>query len=254
MSEQITDYFCFAGIFPFGQPGKFGISDLLDEMDADGIAFGYVTDIGSMFLREPSDANVAFIESCAAHSERLSPLPVIDLSTETFEKDIAAYSEMGVKGIRIAPNYHGYSLDESYCRRLIDILRERQMMLFLASQAEDVRFQSACLGVKALGLGEISHLVENSRGVRVVLNGFRASDVQNVFDSPPEHVFFDVSAFDSSFPSMETLIEQWGPSPFVYGSHVPILCRGASLCNLRKSLLSAENITIILQAIEEKQK
>ena len=244
---MIVDYFCFTGTYPFGQPGTFSIDALLKEMDADEVDHGYVTDIGSIFRKEPTDANIAFVERCAPHSKRLSPLPVVDLSTETFEKDITIYSEMGVKGIRIAPNYHGYSLSEDYCRRLGEILSEKKLMLFVARQVEDVRFQPACFGVKALSLQEVSCLTENTRIVQLILNNFTATEIQNALDSRPQNVLFDISAFDSSFNSMETLIEQLGAEAFVFGSMIPILSQGAVLCNLRKSLLNSDDIKTILE-------
>ncbi|MBN1435848.1 MAG: hypothetical protein JW936_02130 [Sedimentisphaerales bacterium] len=243
---KIVDYFCFAGHYPFGNPDRFDLEDLIREMDADGIAEGYVTDIGSVFRKEATDANVAFIQRCNSYAERLKPLAIIDLSVETFEKDIAVYSEMGAAGVRILPNYHGYDLDSSYCRRLLDILAQKKLMLFVAKQIEEPRFQSVSLGVKALSLSDISCLTANGHDVRVVLNNFTPVEIQNEFATPPTDVYFDVSAFDSGFYSMETIIEQWGTEAFVFGSQVPILYRGATLSNLRNSMLSGDDVASII--------
>lgn len=244
----IVDYFAFAGTFPFGAPGSLSIDKLLKEMDADGIDRGYVTEMGAAFLKEPTSANIGFVDRCSSHADRLHPLPIIDLGLDTFEDDLRRYHEdFDVKGIRIAPNCHGYAISEALAGRLLAALSELDLMLFVARELEDTRFQSECLGVTPLDFAGLAPLLEAESDVRIVLNNFGAAEIRGSSALGRANVYFDVAAFDKSFCAMEGLVEEHGPAQLVFGSHVPFLYRGAVLHNLRNSLLGEDDIQDILR-------
>lgn len=247
---RIIDYFAFAGEFPFGAPGKFGLEELAAEWEADGIGAGYVTDLAAVYQRAPVTSNRRFLATRRTHADVLWLLPVVDLSTGCFAREIAAYvHDFDIAGIRIAPNYHGYELNDTLCRRLLDVLAEHRLMLFVAKAVQDVRFQAPCLGVRALSLDGIRPLLAADSVVPVVCNGFTAAEIESAYPRLSGRVYFDVSAFDISFHSMEQLVEQRGTDRLVYGSHAPFLCPGAVLANLRGSFLQERDREAILEGI-----
>jgi len=252
LTVEIIDYFSFAGTYPFGAPGSFGFDQLLSEMSADGIGHSYVTDLGSAYLKDPTEANFVFVEKCRNYADRLTPLPVIDLSVNTFEKDIRELHDVfGIKGVRIAPNYHGYRLDADLSRRLVGLLSELRLMLFVAKELEDVRFQPACLGARALTLPDLEPLLGKKGELKIILNNFGPAEIAEQLPPYAVNVFFDVAAFGGSFYAMERLMEERSPSQFVFGSHLPFLYRAAALNNLRNSLLCPADVEAILKGIEK---
>jgi uncharacterized protein len=247
---SITDHFAFAGTYPFGAPGTFGLDDLLREMDEQHIDRAFVTDIGTMFLKEPSAANVDFADTCRRRSSRLEPLAVIDLSTGVFEKDIRdLHRRLAVRAVRIAPNHHGYKLDAALAGRLMSLLAELGVALFAARSIEDLRAQPPCLGVQPLTLAEFAPLFEAVQPtVPIVLSLYPPGEIEAAWATLPPSVRFDVVAFDQSFLAMERLVEKGGPDRFVFGSHTPFLARGAALHNLRRGTLKPDDIERILHA------
>ena len=124
------DYFAFAGSYPFGEPGDYPLAQLLQEMDRFRVARSWVTDLGSVFRKDPSSANETFLAECRSHGDRIIPLPVIDLSAGTFEADISDLRDRyGIAGVRIAPNYHGYDVEPALADRLLQLLSELRLAL-----------------------------------------------------------------------------------------------------------------------------
>lgn len=241
---EIIDYFAFVGTYPFGAPGAFGLEALLGEMDAQGVGFSFVTDMGAVFLKEPTNANVALARACAAHADRVAAVPVIDLSTGRAGRAVAGlHEDWGVRGVRIAPNYHGYVLDAPTADALLGVLDERALMLFCAREIEDTRFQPPCLGVAPLALDALAPIL--SARVPVILNNYGPAEIEAAAEWPA-NVRLCVSAFDKPFGGLERLVERFGAGRFVFGSHTPFLYAGAVRANLAKSFLCETDVRTIL--------
>lgn len=240
------DYFVFIGTYPFGQPGRYEINDLLDEMAAEGIGISYASPMEALFSRSAHEINEAFLKSLSGKGNRIRAVPILDLSTGTFERDIRKYQRhFGIEALRIAPNYHGYVLDAALAKECIGLAVELSLKIFVAKQTEDVRFQAPCLSVGALGLKDMMRVAGWARKTTIVLNGFYPHEIA-VLERIPENVYFDISAFDHTFGAMETVISKHGAKRFVYGSGRPFLYKGAVRHNLENSALGLRNVRTIL--------
>ena len=241
------DYFVFIGTYPFGQPGGYKINDLFDEMAAEGIVLSYASPMEALFSRNIGVVNETFLKSLSGKENRIRAVPILDLSTGTFERDIREYQRhFGIEALRIAPNYHGYCLDDALVEKCLRLAAELSLKVFIAKQAEDVRFQSPCLSVGALDLQEILRVTGCTRKTTIVLNGFYPSEIA-ALKRIPQNVCFDVSAFDHFFGTMENAISKHGAKHFVYGSGRPFLYHGAVRHNLENSSLSSMNVRKIFE-------
>jgi predicted TIM-barrel fold metal-dependent hydrolase len=243
----VIDYFAFAGEYPFGPPGAFPLPELLRSMDRSGIDLCYVTGLASVFAKEPTAANWEFVADCASHADRLRPLPVIDLSLNVFEDDIRRLVEaFSIAGVRLQPNYHDYRIEPGQAERLMAVLGELDLALFLAREIEDLRFQPRCFGVEALTAADLAPLLACARTTPVVLNAFGAPEVMALAEDAGPNVFFDVSGFTGSFYEMERLARSEVGAQLVFGSHMPFLSDGTTRFNLEHSLLTPGEVGRIL--------
>ncbi|MBU0714890.1 MAG: hypothetical protein KJ964_06000 [Verrucomicrobia bacterium] len=244
--KKDIDYFVFIGTYPFGQPGRYEINNLLDETATEGIVLSYASPMEALFARNIGAVNETFLKNLFRNKNRIRAVPILDLSTGTFVRDIRKYHRhFGIEALRIAPNYHGYVLNATLAEECIGLAAELALMVFIAKQVEDVRFQPPCLSVEALDLKDMMRATGAAPKTTIVLNGFLPHEIA-ALERIPENVYFDVSAFDHTFGAMETVISKHGPKHFVYGSGRPFLYQGAVRHNLANSSLSSINVRTIL--------
>lgn len=244
------DYFAFCGTYPFGMPGHFSLARLAKELSIMNVSMAYVSDIGSFFKKNVVSANKIFLEKCRKFNCKcIRPVPVIDLSMPDFESEICHYIEnYNLKAIRIAPNYHGYRL-KAKCKRLADILNAYKIMLLIAKEIEDSRFQASCLGVKPLLINDLVPLFEAGFNSKVILNNFQFVEFKDYISDIPDNFYFDSTAFEKGFGELETFVEKHGVNRLVYGSHIPFLYAGAIMHNLHMSLLRVSKVSKIFKGI-----
>jgi len=87
---------------------------LLSLMDRHGIDKAVVGSPAAVMYRNCQMGNEELVRIIESHRERLLPFAVINPSYVRWEKDLDwCIREMGIRGVRIHPQYHGYSLSDA---------------------------------------------------------------------------------------------------------------------------------------------
>lgn len=243
----MVDHFVFCGRYQFGQPGDYPPGRMLGEMAREGVSKSFASPLEALFSKDASRVNGLFLARCERLGDRVSPVPVLDLSTGTGPAEIAGrLAGKRVRAVRLAPNYHGYGLGDGLVAEFLEAAARAGLAVFIARHAEDPRFQSPCLSaVEPLELAALLELAGRAGEVEFVFNKFASSEIA-ALASVPANVRFDISAFDGSFGSMEECLSRHGPGPFVYGSGRPFLCPGAVLHNLERGFAAPETVRRVL--------
>ena len=123
---MIIDVNAYVGHWPFRQLRHNTVQGLLRRMDAHGIDRAVVSSINGIFYKNPHASNEELDRQTRRHRDRLVPFATLKPNYPGWEEDLRRCAEdMGFRGIRLYPQYHGYALTDSDSLDLIDAVTEK---------------------------------------------------------------------------------------------------------------------------------
>ena len=111
---------------------------LLRAMDAHGIDQAFVSSASAILYRNPQAGNEELFAETRAHPDRLIPFAVINPTYADWEHDLAVCcEEFGIRGLRLYPKYHRYSLGDANGNALIEAATARGDLQVIILRAGD---------------------------------------------------------------------------------------------------------------------
>jgi uncharacterized protein len=146
---------------------------------------------------------------------------------------------LGMPGIRLHPNYHGYRLDDPLCAELLREAADRGLIVQVALRMEDVRMQHPLLRVADVDTQPLPALVDAHPTLKLVLlNAMQvigADQLMTLVRS--QRVFVDIATLEGMAG-----ISQWlarvPVDCLLFGSHFPYFIWESAQLKLRESNLS----------------
>jgi predicted TIM-barrel fold metal-dependent hydrolase len=152
-------------------------------------------------------------------------------------------------GIRLHPNYHGYSLDDPRFARLLTLAAEKNLIVHLAVLMEEDRMMHPLMRVAAVDLAPLAAVVERTAGLRLVLlnalKGARDESVSRLFTAGG--VYCEIAMLEGA-GALEQLITEIPADKILFGSHAPSLNFESALLKLKENTLPAPHLRAITQA------
>jgi hypothetical protein len=147
--------------------------------------------------------------------------------------------EHGMAGIRLHPNYHGYTLEFPAFARLLDIATEAGRFVQIAVAMEDTRTQHEKVRVPDVDLAPLVTILKNKPQARVqLLNHRPRSPLLNQLAELPG-VYFDTARVEGT-DGVPRLVESVQAGRVMFGSHAPFLIPEAALIRTHESGLLDE--------------
>ena len=108
---MIIDMNALIGRWPFQPLGYEGPDDLLTLMDRAGIDKAVITSLNSVFYYDAGIGNHEVGAACLAHPDRFIPFAILNPNLPRWREHLKECAESyGVKGIKLHPDFHKYSL------------------------------------------------------------------------------------------------------------------------------------------------
>ena len=223
---MLIDTNAYLGPFAFRRLRHNRADSLLQLMDEKGIDRAMVSSAAAITYRNPQAGNEDLADEVRAHRDRLIPLAVINPFYAGWRDDLRiCHEELGMKGLRLYPKWHNYSLADESLLALVKEATECGMVVSIPIRAEDYRQRSWLVDVPDVPLSEIVELVKACRKARfVLLNGigYTGSPLGKADNGLPANYVIGISRLSATLGNeIGTLLANLGPERLVFGSGMP---------------------------------
>lgn len=185
--------------------------------------------------RDISGVNLRLARECERFSE-LVPIGCLNLGLPDWEEDLRrCREEHHMPGVRVHPNYHGYSLDDERFVRALRLATSAELFVQIAVAMEDVRTQHPLVQVADVDLAPLSDAMSQVPDCRVQLLNYRppTAMVRRLVEIPG--LYLDIARVDGT-QGISNLMQS-APDRVMLGSHAPFLIPEAAWIRVDESVL-----------------
>jgi predicted TIM-barrel fold metal-dependent hydrolase len=222
------DLHTYIGHYPFRELRGNTPQGLASYMDRFAIERAAVANLNGIFYRNTRPANEELAAAIKPFPGRFIPFAVINPTYPGWKHDLETCRGLGMKGLRIYPQYHDYTLSDPRLSELLDAAHGWNMPVAFTRWVEDPRQRSWMDTSKELPLDDIVAVVRDNPGTFLLLNAY-------IYPVKDEYlrVFREAQVyFDTMFASVTikgwsgydllALVKELGPERFLFGSGYPL--------------------------------
>lgn len=217
------DVNCMWGTWPFRKLYKNRFSDLQKIHRETGFVYGYVSCMNSIFYQDPyeGDEDLHKVLKGTPYRHVLTVNPTLP----AYEADIErGMKEFDIKGVRVFPTYHHYSLDNPRFLELCAKLKKYHVPLFLTTHVEDERFDYLLLQSQINISDEMTTFLHTVTDIPILLMSLRFGAILSLEREIRErpNVYIDTSCLKDPVACLEELTAKIGDRKILYGSQYPL--------------------------------
>ncbi|HEX3870357.1 MAG TPA: amidohydrolase family protein, partial [Pirellulales bacterium] len=195
-----------------------------------------------------AEANRRLAEACTtSDGVKLVPFGSINPQLPDWQEDLRRCSEMHrMPGIRLHPNYHGYTLDAPVVAELLDEAYRRALIVQIALSMEDERTQSPLARVPHVDPLPLRTHLKRLPKLRVqLINAFRAvrADKASTY-ADFGNVTFDIAMLEG-IARLPKLIAEVTPDRVLFGSYFPFFYHEAAMLKVKEGALAHETLAMV---------
>ena len=240
---MIIDTHAYLSRWPFRRLFGDEPAEFLSKMREQGIGQAWVGSFDGLLHRDISAVNARLAADCKGI---LVPFGTVNPALPDWQEDLRRCREVHrMKGIRLHPNYHGYTLADPRFTELLRVATQTGLIVQLVVTMEDDRTQHPLLQVPNVDLGPLAGIVPTVPGLRLTVHNQR-HDVPAKKIAEAGQVWFDFGGVER-VRGVADLARQISTERVIFGSHFPLFYVESAIFKMRESGLSAKDT----QAIEE---
>jgi hypothetical protein len=232
---MLLDVNAYIGHWPFRQLKYNTCETLLQRMNKFGVDVSVISNLNGIFYKNTQSANRELyeqIKSSRRFSERFIPFAVINPIYAGWQHDLEeCIRKFGMKGIRVYPQYHDYTITEPSLVELVNRARDYGVPVSFATRMVDSRQRSWMDIDYVVGTAKpewsmknifpIIKLVPDAKYLLLnIANGFQLAEADSAIFKKA-NVVMDTSG--RSLTDLGALLKTYGRERFAFGTHSPIL-------------------------------
>jgi predicted TIM-barrel fold metal-dependent hydrolase len=223
---------------------------LASRLRARGVTQAWASSYEALLNRDIAGVNLRLADACSrAGVNYFVPFGCINPKLPDWREDLRRCHEAHhMAGIRLFPNYHGYTFADPAIPELISAASDRNLIVQIALSMEDTRTQQTVVQpADPSPLAEL--LVRLPRAHLVFLNSGNWTDddagegIANIRRA--ENAYFDI-AMNEGVGGLANLISATSPRRVVFGSHSPFFYFESARLKVRSAALPPEQEQALL--------
>lgn len=205
-----------------------------------GVTQAWAGSFEALLCRDVSGVNTRLAAACRKHGTNfLVPFGCVNPRSPDWEEDLRrCHEEHHMVGIRLYPNYHGYSLEDPAFAKLLSLAASRNMIVQIALSMEDIRTQFPLMLVPPANPAPLAKLLPQLPHLKLVLlnaGDWAGNDDQGIAEiRSASNVYFDI-AMNEGVGGLARLIAATSPARVVFGSHYPFFYFESALLKVRSA-------------------
>lgn len=232
----------YLGRWPFRRLPCDETPRLLERLDRHNVARAWVGALEGVFHRDLAGVNSRLADECRQHAGRLVPFGSVNPKLPDWQDDVRRCADqLHMPGIRLHPNYHGYTLADPVFAEVLGAADKRGLIVQLVARMDDPRVQHPVFPVPNVDLAPLGDALQRFPKLRLaVLNGAEQPRRESLRKLVSEgRVWFDFATLDG-LGCVERLLKSVPHTQVVFGSHLPLFVIESALLKLKESSLPKE--------------
>lgn len=235
------------GRWPFRRVPLDETPALVAKLRALGVTQAWVGSFDALLHKDIAAVNARLAEDCRRQGRGLlAPFGAVNLILPNWEEDLRrCHEDHRMPGLRLYPNYHGYTLEAPAFARLLELATARKLLVQIACSLEDERTQHSRLQVPPMDIVPLIGLLEKAPAARVqLLNAFRSLRGKPVLDLAARGARFEIATLEG-VQGIASLLRQIPGDRLCFGSHAPFFYFESAKLKLQESVLSETQMNAV---------
>jgi len=212
-------------------------AELVSFLRARGVDQAWAGSFDGLLHKDIAGVNSRLAADCKRYGGgMLLPFGSINPKLPDWEEDLRRCAEEHhMPGLRLHPNYHGYTLDDPDFERLLRGAAGRKLAVQVVLKMEDDRVHHPLLRVPPVDATGLSTIAAKIPGLRLmILNGPGPLTKDAILKAAAAGISFDF-AMQEGITGVATLIDQVGVERVCFGSHFPFFTWDSSWLKVAES-------------------
>lgn len=233
------------GRWPFRRLGCDETPALVRMLKRQGVTQAWAGSFDGLLQKNLGAVNARIAGECRRYGPGLlMPIGSINPKLPDWEEEFRRCAEEHrMPGIRLHPNYHGYSLSDPGLSALLRLATARGLFIQLAALMEDERMMHPLMRVPAVDLAPLPHLVREIPRLRLILlnalGGIRPDALRPIVEAA--EVYFEISMLEG-IGGVARILQDLPVNRILFGSHSPLFYFESATLKLRESPLTADQL------------
>lgn len=238
--------------WPFRRLAADDPAELVKRLRQKGVTEAWAGSFEALLCRDVSGVNARLADACRRFGANfLVPFGCVNPNAPDWEEDLRrCHEEHRMPGIRVYPNYHGYSVGSAPFARLLSLAERNGMAVQVALSMEDIRTQFPLMVVQPADPAPLVGMIAQFRRLKLMLlNAGYWTDERRTEIEPLKkagNVYFDI-AMNEGIGGLVRLREATAPERVVFGSHYPFFYFESALLKVRSAGLPHDDETALLE-------
>lgn len=246
--ESVVDTHVYVGDWPHKSLANTSPKDLAAKLQDSNVSQAWVGNFDGLFHKDVGGGNRRLAEVCQDHGKGvLVPFGTVNPTLPDWEEDVRrCHEDLRMPGIRLHPQYHGYTLDDPRFASLLQLAATSGLVVQLVAWMEDEKHRWLSPRQSEAELKPLRSVLAQVSNLKLVIANCRASiDTLGLREaSPKNQYYYDFGRLNNTSELRKTATRR-SADRFVFGSGAPLHDAARTRLILSNADLNADERTMI---------
>jgi predicted TIM-barrel fold metal-dependent hydrolase len=243
-SDEIIDTHVYVGHWPNQRLLDEDLANLVTLLQTSNVSQAWVGSFEGLFHKDIAAVNqrlADLVKSVASQFRpiQMHPFGTINPTLPDWEDDVRRCHEtFEMRGVRLHPNYHGYTLDDPRFSQLLEMCTANELIVQLVCWMDDDRRRVLSPNATRVDLKPLAKKVTSLNELRLVIsNGYQTANDEAIRALlPMKQICFDFAQATNEIAIRE-LADRTSANRVLFGSGTPLHDIAAPLAVMQKAQL-----------------